>query len=119
MVDADGVVVVLDRQLVLTEFVVRNASVVEDLVVHWIEADRLVVVLDCTSVLTKVIVRMAPVIVSKLILRIEAGRETVAPGEYGREALEIAIALRESHRRGGARVDLPLRDRSLELGGRP
>ena len=50
---------------------------------------------------------------------IEAGRETVAPGEYGREALEIAIALRESHRRGGARVDLPLQDRSLELGGRP
>ena len=69
--------------------------------------------------LTKVIVRMAPVVVSKRILRIEAGRETVAPGEYGREALEIAIALRESHRRGGARVDLPLRDRSLELGGRP
>jgi len=47
---------------------------------------------------------------------IEAGRETVAPGEYGREALEIAIALRESHRRGGARVDLPLQDRSLGLG---
>jgi predicted dehydrogenase len=50
---------------------------------------------------------------------IEAGRETVAPGEYGREALEIAIALRESHRRGGSRVALPLEDRSLELGGRP
>jgi predicted dehydrogenase len=47
---------------------------------------------------------------------VEAGRETVAPGEYGREALEIAIALRESHRRGGARVDLPLEDRSLGLG---
>jgi predicted dehydrogenase len=47
---------------------------------------------------------------------IEAGRETVAPGEYGRESLEIAIALRESHRRGGARVDLPLQDRSLGLG---
>ena len=50
---------------------------------------------------------------------IEAGQETVAPGEYGREALEIAIALRESHRRGGSRVALPLEDRSLELGGRP
>ena len=47
---------------------------------------------------------------------IESGRETVAPGEYGREALEIAIALRESHRRRGARVDLPLQDRSLGLG---
>ena len=50
---------------------------------------------------------------------IEVGQETVAPGEYGREALEIAIALRESHRRGGVRVDLPLEDRSLELGARP
>jgi len=47
---------------------------------------------------------------------IEAGREDVCPGEFGREALEIAIGLRESHRRGGARVDLPLEDRSLSLG---
>ena len=47
---------------------------------------------------------------------IEAGCETVAPGEYGREALEIAIALRESHRLRGARVDLPLKDRSLGFG---
>ena len=31
---------------------------------------------------------------------------------------EIAIALRESHRRGGIRVDLPLPDRSLRLGTR-
>ena len=47
---------------------------------------------------------------------IEAGREEVCPGEFGREALEIAIALRESHRRGGSRVGLPLADRSLSLG---
>ena len=51
-------------------------------------------------------------------LSIEAGEETICPGEFGREALEIAIALRESHRRGGVRVDLPLPDRSLRLGTR-
>ena len=31
------------------------------------------------------------------------------------EALEIALALRESHRRGGTRVKLPLKDRSLGI----
>ena len=46
---------------------------------------------------------------------IEAGEETVCPGEFGLEALEIAIAMRESHRRGGVRVELPLADRSLML----
>jgi hypothetical protein len=29
--------------------------------------------------------------------------------------LEIAIALRESHRQGGRRVDLPIADRSLAI----
>jgi hypothetical protein len=48
---------------------------------------------------------------------IELGEERICPGEFGREALEIAIALRESHRRGHVRVDLPLEDRSLRLGG--
>jgi predicted dehydrogenase len=47
---------------------------------------------------------------------IEAGVEEVCPGEFGREALEIGIAMRESHRRGGVRVDLPVEDRSLRLG---
>ena len=47
---------------------------------------------------------------------IESGEETLCPGEFGREALEVAIALRESHRRGGVRVDLPLADRSLSIG---
>jgi hypothetical protein len=46
---------------------------------------------------------------------IESGGEPLCNGEAGRQALEIAIALRESHRRGGARVDLPLADRSLRL----
>ena len=47
---------------------------------------------------------------------IEAGEERICPGEFGREALEVAIALRESHRREHIRVDLPLADRSLRLG---
>jgi predicted dehydrogenase len=47
---------------------------------------------------------------------IEAGEETTCPGEFGREALEIVIAMRESHRRGGVRIDLPVADRSLRLG---
>ena len=47
---------------------------------------------------------------------LEAGEERICPGEFGREALEIAIALRESHRRGNVRVDLPLEDRRLRMG---
>ncbi len=43
------------------------------------------------------------------------GTESLCPGEFGREALEIAIALRESHRRGGEKVQLPLEDRSLTI----
>ena len=41
---------------------------------------------------------------------------TACPGEFGREALEVAIALRESHRRGSVPVHLPLEDRTLGLG---
>jgi len=48
---------------------------------------------------------------------IEQGREEICPGEFGREALEIGIAIRESHRRGNTRIDLPLEDRSLRMGG--
>ena len=50
---------------------------------------------------------------------IEAGEESVCPGEFGREALEVVLALRESHRRGGVRVDLPLADRGLEIDEHP
>ena len=49
---------------------------------------------------------------------IEEGEERICPGEFGREALETVIALRESHRRGNIRVDLPLPDRSLRMGRR-
>ena len=48
---------------------------------------------------------------------VELGREEICPGEFGREALEIGIAIRESHRRGNVRIDLPLEDRSLRMEG--
>ena len=53
--------------------------------------------------------------VRDLIACIETGKEPNCSGEDGRHALEIALALRESHRRGGTRVDLPLADRSLNI----
>ena len=34
---------------------------------------------------------------------------------YGREALEIAVALRESYKLDGQRIKLPLYDRSLSI----
>ncbi|NKB68885.1 MAG: hypothetical protein GKR89_17605 [Candidatus Latescibacteria bacterium] len=45
----------------------------------------------------------------------EGGQLAVTSGDDLRHALEMAIALRQSHRRGGARVALPLADRSLEM----
>ena len=51
-----------------------------------------------------------------LVENLREGTTPLCPGEYGREALEIAIGLRESHRRGGQKIDLPLADRSLSLG---
>ena len=47
---------------------------------------------------------------------IELGEEIICPGEFGREALEVAIAMRESHRKGNIRIDLPLADRNLRMG---
>ena len=46
---------------------------------------------------------------------IETGQDSRCTGEDAREALEIAIAVRESHRKGGGRVDLPVEDRSLGI----
>ena len=46
---------------------------------------------------------------------IETGEDSRCTGEDAREALEIAIAVRESHRKGGGRVDLPVEDRSLGI----
>src|SRR3712207_1793702 len=50
-----------------------------------------------------------------LLVCIETGKQPNCSGEEGRHVLEIAIAMRESHRRGGQRVDLPLADRSLRI----
>ncbi|NUQ00570.1 MAG: Gfo/Idh/MocA family oxidoreductase [Armatimonadetes bacterium] len=52
--------------------------------------------------------------VYNLIECIEQGREPNCSGKDGRAALEIAIALRQSHRER-ARIDLPLADRSLKM----
>ena len=51
--------------------------------------------------------------VQDIVRCLETGGEPRCSGEDGRAALEIAIALRESHRQGGRRIDLPLADRSL------
>ena len=53
--------------------------------------------------------------IDDLVRCIESGAQPRCSAEDGRKALEIAIALRESHRRGGRRVDLPLADRSLRI----
>ena len=50
-----------------------------------------------------------------LIDALELGIEPRCSGEDLRQALEIAVALRESHRRGFSPVELPLQDRSLKI----
>jgi predicted dehydrogenase len=58
---------------------------------------------------------MGLTIVNDLIDAFETGRPPKCSGEDGLAALEVAIALRESHRRGGVKVPLPLEDRSLRI----
>ena len=58
---------------------------------------------------------MGLTIVEDLVGSIEAGRDPSCSGRDGRAALKIAIAMRESHRRGGVRVHLPVLDRSLRI----
>ena len=41
--------------------------------------------------------------------------EARVSGRLARQAMEIEIALRESHRHGNVRIELPLRDRSLAM----
>ncbi len=53
--------------------------------------------------------------VHDFIAAIETGKKPECAGEDGVAALEVAIALRESHRLGGRRVELPLVDRSLGI----
>ncbi|MGI8856460.1 MAG: Gfo/Idh/MocA family protein [Thermomicrobiales bacterium] len=54
-------------------------------------------------------------IVEDILTGLATGKEPNCNGEAARQALEIAIALRESHRRGGARIELPLADRTLRI----
>lgn len=54
-------------------------------------------------------------VLEDLFEAIETGRPPRCSGEDGRAALEIAVALRESHRQGGGRIDIPLTDRSLGI----
>ena len=58
---------------------------------------------------------MGITIVSDLLSSVDTDRRPRASIHDGRAALEIAIALRESHRRGGVRVDLPVEDRALKI----
>jgi len=58
---------------------------------------------------------MGLTVVDDLIAGIESGVKPRCSDADGLAALEVAIALRESHRRGGVRVDLPLADRSLGI----
>jgi predicted dehydrogenase len=53
--------------------------------------------------------------VRDLIRVIETGQPPAATGEDGLAHLEAILAMRESHRRGGVRVALPLADRSLRV----
>ncbi len=54
-------------------------------------------------------------VIADLVDAMETSSEPRCSAEDGRKALEIAIALRESHRQGGRRVDLPVADRSLRI----
>ena len=53
--------------------------------------------------------------VADLVSAIENGHQPRCSGYDGRAALEVAVALRESHRRGGVKVMLPVEDRSLKI----
>lgn len=58
---------------------------------------------------------MGLTIVDDLIGCIESGGDPRCSGDDGRAALEVAVALRESHRRGCVKVELPLADRGLGI----
>ena len=58
---------------------------------------------------------MGLTIVADLINASETGKPPKCSGEDGRAALEVAVGLRESHRRSGVKVNLPLADRSLGI----
>ena len=53
--------------------------------------------------------------VRDLVRCIETGKEPNCSGDDGLHDLEVAVALRESHRQGGRRVDLPPGDRTQRI----
>ena len=53
--------------------------------------------------------------VDNVVECVDNGGEPRVSGRRVRDAMEIQIALRESHRLGGIRVDLPLEDRSIRM----
>ena len=54
-------------------------------------------------------------VIEDLVDCIKTGKQPRCSGLDGRKALEIAIAMRESHRQGGRRVDLPLANRTQRI----
>ncbi len=58
---------------------------------------------------------MGLTIVADLINAIENENSPKCSGEDVRAALEIAVALHESHRRGGVKVNLPIQDLHLRI----
>ena len=54
-------------------------------------------------------------IIDDIVASIETGGKPKCSGEDGLAALEVALAIRESHRKGGIKVGLPLGDRSLRI----
>ena len=58
---------------------------------------------------------MGLTIIADILAAAESGGKPRCSGADARDALEIALGLRESHRRGFTRVELPLADRSLGI----
>lgn len=58
---------------------------------------------------------MGETILDDIVACIATGDRPLCAGEDGREALETAFALRESHFQGGVKVSLPLADRSKRI----
>jgi hypothetical protein len=56
-------------------------------------------------------------VIEGLVNNLDEGTVPLCPGEYGREALEIAIGLREPNRRGGEKIELPLCGSQLDDDG--
>lgn len=54
-------------------------------------------------------------VVRDIVRCLDQGTSARAPGDLGRHLLEVAVAIRESHRRGVVRVDLPIVDRRLGI----